>query len=448
MRVVIIGAGKVGYQIAKTLSLENHDVTVIEKDHKVCEFVQNTLDVLTVTGNGADIRVLEEAGIKQADMIVAVSGIDEVNMVACMTAKQFNVPKKIARIRNLEYASNNTLPKEQMGVDFIINPEITTSKEIVNLLESPVNVAQIQEFAEGKVQVFELKVKEEFPFVNKKLKDLNLKYPLLVVAIYRGGEIIIPGGEEEIMLGDNLYILVEKERFLELDKIIGTKSVNVRNVMILGGSKIGIHTALMLSKHGINTKLIEIDKEKCEKIAQKLPDTLVINASDTNIDLLKFEGIGTTDGFVAVTGDDESNILISLLAKHLGSNKVIAKIGKPNYIPILEKIGIDAVVNPRMTTASAILRFIRKGGVVSLTLLKEGKAEVMELVAKPASKAINKPLRDTNMPKNSIIGAIVREDKVIIPHGSDVIQIGDKIIAFTLAPSIKKIERIFGGKEK
>jgi len=448
LKIIIIGAGKVGYQIAKTLSSENHDVIVIEKDELIRQSVKNSLDVLTIVGNGANVRTLEEAGIRQADMIIAVTSIDEVNMIACMIAKQFGVPKKIARSRNPEYIYNNTLFREQLGIDFIINPEIATTKEIVNLLKSPVNAAQIQDFAEGRVQMFELKVEESSPFVNKQLKDFNFKHHLLVVAICRGDKIIIPGGEGKIILGDNLYILVEKDRFSELNKITGKKPVNIQNVMILGGSEIGIQSALMLSKQGINTKLIEVDKEKCEKIVERLPHTLIINGDGTNIDLLQSEGIEITDGFVAVTGYDEDNLLVALLAKHLGSKKVIAKVSRVDYIPILEKIGVDAVVNPRMTTASAILRFVRRGKIISLTLLKEGKAEVIEWVAQPASKIINKPLKNANLPKNSIIGAIVHQNRVIIPHGNDIIQPGDKVIIFTLASDIKKVERIFDGRKR
>ncbi|RLE09732.1 Trk system potassium transporter TrkA [Candidatus Aerophobetes bacterium] len=448
MRIVIIGAGEVGYHIAKTLSLENHEVTVVERDEKTCQYVQSTLDVLTISGNGANISTLKEAGIQDTDMIVAVTGIDEVNMVACMTARQFGVSKKIARIRDVEYIKNSTLIKQQLGVDFVINPEIATSREIVNLLESPVNVAQIQNFAEGKVQIFELKVKEDFPFIGRQLKDINLGRPTLIVAIYRKGEIVIPSGEEKILLEDNLYIVAGEEHFLKLDEITGPHPVNIRNVMILGGSNIGIQTASILSRHGISTKLIEANREKCHILAQKLPDTLVINGDGTDVEILKSEGIGATDGFVAVTGDEETNILVSLLAKHLGSNKVIAKVDRSNYIPIVEKIGVDAVVDPRIITTSSILRFIRKGEVVSLTLLKEGKAEIMELIAQPASKIINKPLRDAHLPKECIIGAIVRGSQVIIPHGNDIIQPQDKVIVFTLPSSIKKIERMFTGKQK
>lgn len=448
MKIIIIGAGKVGCQIAKTLSSENHDVTLIEKNDTIRQSAQNNLDVLTILGNGANVRTLEEARIKQADMVIAVTSSDEVNMIACMTAKQFGVPQKIARIRNPEYLYANALSREKLGIDLTINPERATAREIVKLLKSPINVAQVQSFAGGKVQLFELKVEGSFPFINQQLKSIIFKYPILVAAIFRNDKIIIPDGEERITAGDNLYILIKKDYFAGLNEIFNQKPLNMQNVMILGGSRIGIQTALILAKLGINTKLIERDKERCEKIAEKLPHTLVINGDGTNIDLLKSEGIETIDGFVAVTGFDEDNLLVALLAKHLGTKKVIAKVDRTNYIPILEKIGVDAVVNPRMTTASAILRFIRRGKIISLTLLKEGEAEVIELIVSPHSKIINKPLKKANLPRNSIIGAIVRQDKVIIPHGDDIIQPEDKIIIFALSSDIKKIEKIFDGGKK
>ena len=445
MKIIIIGAGKVGKQIAQTLSSENHDVILIEKDETRRQIAQDNLDIITILGNGANVKTLEKAGIKQTDMLIAVTNSDEVNMLACMTAKQFDVPKKIARIRNSEYLYSNILSRDKLGIDFTINPERATAREIIKLLKSPKNVAQIQSFAGGKVKLIELKINDNFPFIDQQLKNINFKYPILVAAIYRNDEIIIPNGEEKIIVNDNLYILIKKENLVNLDSIISKKPLLMQNVIILGGSKIGFQTALILSKLGIKTKLIEMDIEKCEQIAEKLQNTLIINGDGTNIDLLKSEGIETTDGFVAVTGYDEDNLLVALLAKHLGAKKVIAKVDRTNYVPILEKIGVDAVVNPRMTTASAILRSIRRGKIISLTLLKEGKAEVIELIVHSGAKIINTPLKKAKLPKNSIIGAIIRKNNVIIPHGDNIIQADDKIIIFALSSDIKKIEKIFDG---
>ena len=449
MKIIIIGAGKVGSQIAQTLSAENHDVTIIDKREDIRQDLDSNLDIMTIVGNGANVRILEQAGIKQADMLIAVTRSDEVNMIACMTAKQFNVSKKIARIRNTEYMYTNSLSKEKLGIDFVINPERATAKEIVKLLKTPTNISEAQDFAGGRISLFGLKIEQNCHFTSKKIKDIHFGPNTLLVAIYRENRLIIPSGENEVLPGDKVYFLIKKEYYADLELICNKKFSALQNVLILGGSNIGVQTASLLNKIGVKTKLIEMDKTKCEKIAELLPQTLVINGDGTSIDLLKEEGIETIDGFVAVTGYDEENLLVSLLAKHLGTKKVIAKISRTNYIPVLEKIGIDAVVNPRLTTASAILRFLRKGEIISLTLLKEGEAEIVELIAKKNSKIINKPLKTVNLPNNAIIGAIIRKEEAIIPHGEDLITEDDKVIIFTKTTEIKKLEQLFdGGRDK
>ncbi|MDD4362799.1 MAG: Trk system potassium transporter TrkA [Atribacterota bacterium] len=448
MKIIIIGAGKVGSQIAQTLSAENHDVTIIDKREDIRQELDNNLDIMTVIGNGANVRILEEAGIKEADMVIAVTRSDEVNMIACMTAQQFNVAKKIARIRNTEYMFSNSLSKEKLGIDFVINPEKATAKEIVKLLKTPINVSEAQDFAGGRISLFGLKIEENWHFANMQIKNIRFGPNTLIVAIYRDSKLIIPSGDTAILPGDKIYILIKKEDYGDLEFICNKKSCSMQSVLILGGSKIGIQTASILNKLGIKTKLIEINKTKCEKIAEMLPQTLVINGDGTNIDLLKEEGIETIDGFVAVTGYDEENLLVSLLAEHLGTKKVVAKISRTNYIPILEKIGIHAVVNPRITTASAILKFLRHGEVLSLTLIKEGEAEIAELVAQKNSRILDKPLKTISLPDNTILGAITREGNVIIPHGEDFVSEGDKVIIFTKTADIKKLEKLFDGREE
>lgn len=443
MKVIIIGAGKVGIQIAQTLSAENHDVTIIDKRDDIRQDLDSNLDIMTIVGNGANVRILEQAGIRESDMLIAVTRIDEVNMIACMTAKQFNVTKTIARIRNTEYMYSNSLSKEKLGIDFVINPERATAKEIVKLLKTPSNVCEAQDFASGKISLFGLKIEEDCPFVNKKIKNISFGAHTLIIAIFRGDNLIIPSGEDEILVNDKIYLLIKKDNYTDLELFCPKKTSIMQSVLILGGSDIGIQTASLLNKLSIKTKLIEMNKQKCEKIAELLPQTLVINGDGTNIELLKEEGIETIDGFVAVTGYDEENLLVSLLAKHLGTKKVIAKISRTNYIPILEKIGINAVVNPRIITASAILRFLRQGELISQTLLKEGEAEVIELIAQKGSKIINKNLKTISLPANSIIGAIIRKGEIIIPHGEDFINEGDKVIIFTKITEIKKIEQLF-----
>ncbi len=443
MKVIIIGAGKVGVQIAHTLFTENHDITIIDKREDISQDLDSNLDIMTIVGNGASVKVLKQAGIKEADVLIAVTRIDEVNMIACLTAKQFNVTNTIARIRNSEYLDNPSLSKEKFGIDFIINPEKATAKEIVDLLKVPSNVCETQDFAAGEVSLYGLKIEENYPLINKKIKDIGLGNHILIVAIFREDKMITPTGKQEIMVGDQVYFLVKKEGYSNLEMFCNKKNGLLENVLILGGSNIGIQVATLLNKSGIKTKLIEISKQKCDVISELLPQTLIINGDGTNIELLKEEGIENTDGFVAVTGYDEENLLVSLLAKHLGAKKVIAKISRTNYIPILEKIGIDAIVNPHLTTVSAILRFLKRGELLTLTLLKDGELEVAELIVQKDNKLIDKPLKSISLPGNILIGAIIRNKKVIIPHGDDFITEGDKIIIFSKTAEIKKVEQLF-----
>ena len=388
MKVIIIGAGKVGIQIAQTLLSENHDVIIVDKREEIKQDLDSHLDIMTIIGNGANVRVLEQAGIRNAGMLIAVTQSDEVNMIACITAKQFEVKKTIARIRNSEYMYEDSLSKEKMGIDFIINPENSTALEIIGLLKAPVNVCETQDFAGGKVSLFGVKVDEDNLFVNKKIKDTDLGQHSLVAALFREDNLIIPNGEDEIYAGDIAYLITKKEDVTSIGQFCGRKNIATQNIIILGGSNIGVQTATLLNETGIKTKLIEIDKEKCEKISELLPQTLIINGDGTNIELLREEGIDQTDGFVSVTGFDEDNLLTALLAKHLGAKKVIAKISKTNYIPILENIGIDAVVNPQLITAAAILRLLKHGELIDLALLQEGEIEVVEFIAQKIEKQI------------------------------------------------------------
>ncbi len=443
MKVIIIGAGKVGIQIAQTLLSENHDVIIVDKREEIKQDLDSHLDIMTIIGNGANVRVLEQAGIRNAGMLIAVTQSDEVNMIACITAKQFEVKKTIARIRNSEYMYEDSLSKEKMGIDFIINPENSTALEIIGLLKTPVNVCETQDFAGGKVSLFGVKVDEDNLFANKKIKDTNLGQHLLIAALFREDNLIIPNGEDEIYAGDIAYLITKKEDVTSIGQFCGRKNISIQNVIILGGSNIGIQTAAFLNETGIKTKLIEIDKEKCEKISDLLPQTLIINGDGTNIELLREEGIDQTDGFVSVTGFDEDNLLTALLAKHLGAKKVIAKISKTNYIPILENIGIDAVVNPQLITAAAILRLLKHGELVDLALLQEGEIKVVEFTAQKNSETNNKPLKTLNLPGNTIIGAIVRDGETIIPNGDNIIIGGDKVIIFTKPAEIGKIEHLF-----
>lgn len=445
MRAIIIGAGKVGYSIAQMLSYEGHDVVVVEKDEDRQAIVADTLDVQTFAGSGANIQVLEEAGVEQADLLVAVTEADELNMVACLLAKKYGVKRTVARVRNPEYAENAHKGRDKMslGIDLIINPERVTAKEIAKLLDVP-EAINVEYYADGQVQLLELKLTEECPAIGKSLIGINFRKPALIVAILRKGELIIPRGADVLTKGDIVFVVSRVEDMLDVEKALGKKRDKIESVMILGGGRIGYYLAKILERKKIKVKIIERDRQKCRELSKKLDSTLVLNGDGTDIDLLKTEGAGEVDSFVAVTGDDKLNLLVSLLAKHLGVKNSITQIRRSDYIPLVEQVGIDIVVSPRALTASHILKFIRPSEIVSVSFLGGAKAETLEIRVSEQFKAANKKLKDINFPKRAIIGAVLRGGQVFVPTGEDMIIPGDRVMVFALADSVNKVEDFFG----
>lgn len=443
MRVIIIGAGKVGFNIGQILSNDNHDVVIIEKNEERYKIVQESLDVHAIHGSGASSQVLEEGDIKAADLLIAVTQYDELNMIACILAKQYGVPKTIARVRNPEYADNNLLTKSSvLGIDLLINPEKVTAWEISKLIDVP-EALDVEYYADGKIQLLELEIDEKASVVDKYLKDLKIPYRLLFVAILRGDKMIIPRGDDIIRKNDIIFLLAKTTDMVYIEKYMGKERSKTKSVMILGGGRIGYYLAKLLEDKKMNVKVIEKNLERCKEISKSLDSALVLHGDGSDIDLLKEEGAGQVDAFVALTEDDKLNLLVSLLAKHLGVKKTIAQIRRSDYLPLVEKVGIDVAVSPRLLTASAILKFIRKGHIISVSLLSGDKAEMIELIVPDKSKIVNIYLRDLNFPKGAIIGSIYRGEDVFIPTGNDYIAPNDRIIVFALPEAIHKVEAFF-----
>lgn len=443
MRIIIIGAGKVGFSLAQMLSYENHDVVVIEKKPLRQKIVEENLDVQTILGSGASTSVLEEAGVAEADLLIAVTEIDELNMISCLIAKQYGVKKTVARIRNPEYLENTKFsPTTSIGIDLVINPERVTAKMISKLIHVP-EAINVEYYADGKVQLLELYIKKDSPVVNKSLIEINFPKPNLIVAILRDEKMIIPRGSDVLKPGDLIFVIAETKNMLAVEKVLGEKRTKVENVIILGGGRIGYYLAKILEKKPVSVKVIDKDLEVCRKISSELNDTLVLHGDGTDISLLEEEDTGKADMFIAVTNDDKVNLLVSLLAKHLGAKKTAAQIRRSDYVPLIEKVGIDVAVSPRMLTAGAILQFIRRGDIVSVTLLGSAKAEMIELVVPDSSKIVKKPLKKLKFPRHAIIGAIVRGNDVIVPTGDDFINPGDRVMVFALPEAIKKVEKFF-----
>ncbi len=448
MRIIVIGAGKVGSQIAETLSKEEFDVVVIDQDEQVITRISESLDVLTMCSNGLVGQPLKQLGVNADDLVIAVTDSDEGNMLACLSAKSLGAGKTIARIRNPEYANDLAVSQEQLSIDYIINPERSTAYEISRMLTfSPAGM--VEDFAKGKVQMVAVHIDETAHLSDMPMKDFNSNMGnILVAAIIRKGEFIIPKGMDVIIPGDTIYIIGQKTEILRFCKNIGKTPKRVDDVMILGGGRIAYYLAENLHLLGVSVKIIEQDMARCKELSEKLPNALIIKGDGTDVELLKSENIEKMDAFIGLTGMDEENILICLLAKQMGVKKVVSKVSRMNYVSLVETIGIDAAITPSMITAGEILRFIRGGRVMSLFLLLGGEAEVMELDVHPQCVAASKHIKDLNFPKDAIIATIIRKGKVIIPHGNDVIKGNDRVIVLCLASEVNRTREIFTNKER
>jgi len=448
MKIIIIGAGEVGYNLAKKLSKEGHDVVVVDHNPEKIRHIDETLDVQGLLGKGSSPGILKQAGMEEAELVIAVTDSDEINMVACLIAgTQSKIPKRIARIRNLEYTRETRIFDEQhLDIDLCINPEMETAKTIVRLIENP-GSADFAEFAEGRVELIGVKIEEDSYVTGKKLKGLRevrSRFPdlkVLIVAISRDDHIIIPHGDETIYIGDILYAVVDRYSASNVLAYLRKKEEPVRRIVIAGGSPIGFEVARQLQDEGFSVRLVEPDATKCRQIAETLQKVLILHGEMTDQSLLKEEGIEDTDFFISASDDEDANILASLLAKRLGAKKTITLVRHLHYLSVLPTIGIDAVVSPRLSAIGRIMHYIRRGKILSVATLKEEDAEVIETVALETSDIVNRPVRELKFPKGALIGAVVRGEDVIIPGGDDVILPGDRVVIFALQSSIRKVEK-------
>ncbi len=445
MRIIIAGAGEVGSHLAKMLSQENHDIVVIDPDEDLLRSIDNSLDIMTVHGSATSISTLEEANIKRADLFIAVAHLEDTNITASILGKKLGAKKTIARIDNQEYLlPNNKDFFKSLGVDYLIYPEKIAAREIVGLLNQT-GTTEFFDFSGGKLSLFVLKLDENAPVINKSLMEATenrLELDYRAVAITRNGETIIPRGNDVFQVGDLVYVITNKRGVNDLLKYSGKESFEIHNMMIIGGSRIGLRTAKDL-EHEINVKLIEIDREKSFRLAGLLDNTLVIHGDGRNINLLMDEGLRNMEAFIAVTGNSEANILSCMLAKRMGVRKTIAEIENLDYIEMAERMGIDAVINKKLITASRISRFTMSAEVTSIKCLTGTDAEVLEFAVKPGSRATRVPLRELEFPKDSIIGGVVRGDEAFIAKGDSQIRPNDHVVVFALPSAIGKIDSFF-----
>jgi len=448
MRAVIVGAGEVGYNIADILSKEGNDIVIIDTNDERLKDIAENLDVQTITGSGSSPQVLKEAKLSQAEMVVAVTDSDETNIVACLLASaQSTSPFKVARIRNPDLNRESALfDKAHLNIDLCINPEREAVKDVINLMEYS-GASEVIDFAEGNVKLVSFYVDAECGAIGKNLQQIMEGYPagedILVASVTRGNEPIIPSGRTVIKEKDHLFVFAKSEHVRSMLAFFGKKEELAERVFIVGGGNTALMLAEALEKKWVDTiKIIEKRQDRCDLLASRLDRSICLHGDGTDQELLKEENIKDADYFIAVTDDEEENILSALLAKQLGAKKVISLVNKSGYTHLIPLLGIDGVMNPRRASVGKILHFIRKGKVISATPLGDEKAEAVEFIALETSDITNRPLKDIDFPKGTIIGAITRAGEVIIPGGDSVILPGDHVILVTLRSSIQKIEKI------
>src|SRR6056297_888676 len=413
MKIIIAGAGDVGSHLAKMLSSELHDIIIIDENENSLKGIDSTLDILTITGSATSFETLKEANIKKSDLFIAVTNSEETNITGAILAKKLGVKQTIARVDNPEYIRPvNKNHFTSLGIDYMIYPERITAKEIVSMV-GQAGTSEIVDFTGGKLSLYVLRLEENAPVIGKTLNEVTEEiedFDFRAVAITRNGQTIIPRGLDSFKVNDLVYVVTNKAGISNVMKYSGKKKVEIKYVMILGGSRIGRRTAQAL-ENKMNVKLIEYNQNKCNRLADELSNTLVIQGDGRDADLLSEEGLEKMDTFIAVTGNSETNLLSCLLAKKMGVKKTIAEIENMNYISLAESMGVDTIINKKLVTASQIVRFTMNAEVSTMKCLTGSDAEVLEFVAKPNSKITRDKLKNIQFPKSSIVGGVIRGKK-------------------------------------
>lgn len=446
MRIVVVGVGKTGYSIAKLLADGDYDVVVVEQDEERRQVIKDSLDVLAIRGNGCSPEVLSLPEVRNADVFIAMTDSDEVNMVACRLAKAYGARHTVARIRNEGYtAKDQELMSKELKVDLNLNPERITANEINHVLMTPAAL-DVDDFANGKVRMFGTRLTESFPYLNKPLKDVKLPEGILIAMLFRNHQMIIPHGDDVMQVGDNVYFIGHQQVIQEFAEIFEKRYEKLERVLLIGAGRAGRMLANMLDKEGIFVKVIDQDEERCRQLSEQLNNGLVLCGDGTDIDLLMEEGVSEADCMICLTDDDKLNLLLALLGKHLGAKKTIVRVARSEYVDIMEKVGVDIVLSSRLLSAAEVMRFVRRGGVVSVALLEGAKAEAMELNVEPGCKVAGKSLIKADLPRDCLVCGIVHHDVAFVPNGHSVMNSGDRVIVFAKSEVMQDVIDCFGNK--
>jgi len=455
VKIIIIGTGKVGFSLAEQLLNEKHDITIVDTQDSALRRATDALDIMSVKGNGVSTDTLREAGAEDADLLVAATNSDEVNMVCCLTAKHLGAKYTIARIRNPEYNLGLHELKKNMGIDMVINPENATAVEISRLLRFP-SAANIETFCRGRVELMGFRLQEGDFLVNQPLHALSAQVKqlsLLVCAVDRDGEVTIPNGSFVPQVGDKLYLIGRPTSLDQFFRLLGRYSPKVKTVFIVGGGKISVYLTAILEKMKMRVKIVELSEKRCRLVSEMMPRTTVICGDGTDQELLESERMSAADAFVALTDRDEDNLIISLYAMQQGMHKVVTKCNRQNYTGIARAVGLDSVISPKLITAAQILQLVRgmqnsQGSVMNtLYRIADGTTEAMEFTVGPSTRHLNVPLRDLHLHKGILIAVIMRDGEIIIPEGSSCIQEGDSVIIISRDRPIQDLNDIYAEED-
>lgn len=446
MKIIIVGAGEVGYNIAGRLSSESKRVIVIDKNPDAVRRLAEDLDVQTIVGSGSNPKILMDAGIKDAEILLAVTDSDETNLVACLMADLISpTTKKLARIRDADFDPyHERFKKENPHIDTVINPEIEVVNTIRKLIQVP-GAADVGDFVDGQVKYVGIRLEKQSPMVGTRLVDFASRFGPdrpLIAAIIRNNEVIVPRGTNSLEAGDLIYLICETAKLEATLNLFRLKTEATRRVFIIGGGRIGERLAGQLEKDDIKTKIIESDIQRCRYLSEKMDKTVILHGDGSDQKLFLEENISRSDVMVTVTEDDETNILVSLMAKNLGVRNTITRIDRSNYFPLLSTIGIDKIVSPRLSAVSSILQEVRKGKVLSDISISGDRGEFIEAIALETSDITNNPLKKISFPKGAILVCIVREGQVMIPAGDSIVRPGDRMILFAIRHAVKKLEKL------
>lgn len=451
MNIVIVGDGKVGYALSEQLSAEGHNITIIDSNLQALNQTTETLDVMGVHGNGASCAVQLEAGVPEADLLIAATSTDELNMLCCLIAKLLGTCNTIARIRNPEYMSQLPLLKEQLGLSLAINPEREAARAIARVIKFP-RATMIETFARGQVEIMEFRLPDNSPAINQQVMDLSFdkhNNKMLICMVERNGEVHIPNGQFVIQKGDRLHITGETHSMAVFLNSVGAINYRIRSLMIVGGGRIAYYLAKMLDDRHYQIKFIEKNQVRCEALCEAFPRATVIHGDGSDIDLLESEGLDNVDAFVALTGMDEENLMTAMMANQKKVPKVVVKINRTSYMPVIEKMDIDSVVSPKLITADEITQYVRAtqngmgSKVDTLYRLADGRIEALEFTVGEQTQHLGKTLSHLPLKPNLLIAVIVRKGKVMIPHGNDSIEKGDSIVIIANRHVLTDLNDIF-----